>query len=1115
MKSIHHLFCCCTVFVCIFYATGSKADNLITQSHYGQGSINITLFNPEYRLSFKSQPLYTGSLAPFSQLDNPNYLVWLKMSGAPRSTKRSVSPELAYTRFLQGKAQLEQDPCITRPPVFLLSSNENAPDSSEPKCLSYQRLLSAINTLDESIAEVPNAWSRLYLGLAYARLRAFTSARKELFAAEHSLKQGGQIEAAEFARQYGESVWKWQKGNDNSIKGKIAFECPDTPEKTREALGQPMGICTLLFCGAWEGHKDIEIRRKVIPGVLQKALGSLHNKSHRKIAASPIFQCAAKIDAKDDDLQAQIDMIFLDFVQREKYDDPMIAKRYFRLEHWFVEKGRDEEALKLLQANLPMLIRHVERGDMALAYATRRESSLITLRAQLNILGFSGQDREVFEKLRLATDNLAPNLDILSQEIEHRFRVGTAGNLFLTADSILSILRGDTNVEDELRNKVFAIISKLSQDNNEDLSKRLLDEVTSSFQLMLSSLISCPLPSDSLTSFSNYQNAMLDAMALPAQAQKNRAFSRWWRNRQPEFDELIRSRVENSETWRNLATGKLNTLKTLGLYYVFNISVGLQEQGDRQKIDSLIKTIPAIIELVEIEGKSSRAQQLIILEKSTYTFLDSFLLPTSDSFDEEKNESITQVVKKIFKTARTCDLSHSEVECRYSEIDLLGSIVQMYTRIFLPPDAPDKLQDLLAFIERRTRQIASTRVNESVPLGQILIQSLDAAITEVIDGHQSIRLSKDDKLLLGLSLMALRNSELDKNKKSAPIRNLFFGKNILDEWALSIGSLCQPKQFQKYFTPKQIQQFRNLPALACLLSQPIVLSNFSPEDLKTVFAHMRMLAGHNEIVIQSIVVNTALYAASNSQMLSDQLGYQRIHFLASLASPSDHGLRLQIPLEVSDRWMNLIGKIEPEFYSQKTRTYQAVIKCSFSSYSSCWFEVDTANYLDRKEVQRNAKLSLIRAASREPKCDTLSAEFVSSETKLSSIDMAVAVGKILQRDDCPSETEQTALSWAEALRYQEGLPPDDRIPLLRGLVPKPFLLREIRLAYSGDIGENKLMELFEMLALKTGAILSEDILIAAATRLAQAKLCEEVIYQLDGDILQLDIRFKENVAETL
>jgi hypothetical protein len=180
---------CLLISACV----ASRADNTITQNNYGGGE-NIILFGkfaPKYRLAFSSQPSYTGSLAPFAQIDNPNRTNWMRASGKTTNTKplSAAQLDLAYTRFLQGKAELEQDPCIARQPVGSVSSPSST--ASDTQCTNLGRSINAIEFLEESFSVLPNAWTRLYRGIGYARLRAFTPAERELSSAEKQLRHIG------------------------------------------------------------------------------------------------------------------------------------------------------------------------------------------------------------------------------------------------------------------------------------------------------------------------------------------------------------------------------------------------------------------------------------------------------------------------------------------------------------------------------------------------------------------------------------------------------------------------------------------------------------------------------------------------------------------------------------------------------------------------------------------------------------------------------------------------------------------------------------------------------------------------------------------------------------
>ena len=83
---------CLLISACV----ASRADNTITQNNYGGGE-NIILFGkfaPKYRLAFSSQPSYTGSLAPFAQIDNPNRTNWMRASGKTTNTKPLSATQL-------------------------------------------------------------------------------------------------------------------------------------------------------------------------------------------------------------------------------------------------------------------------------------------------------------------------------------------------------------------------------------------------------------------------------------------------------------------------------------------------------------------------------------------------------------------------------------------------------------------------------------------------------------------------------------------------------------------------------------------------------------------------------------------------------------------------------------------------------------------------------------------------------------------------------------------------------------------------------------------------------------------------------------------------------------
>ena len=140
--------------------------------------------------------------------------------------------------------------------------------------------MEAVDVLDGSFRALPNAWTRLYRAMAYVRMRAFDPGNDELAVAERELRRAGQTDAAEFAKGYRATALAWKAGRDDIfMRDRMQFTCPLTPNKTREALGQPLGMCTLLFCGRWTGYDDPDTRGKTILTVLDKTLDGLHGKS--------------------------------------------------------------------------------------------------------------------------------------------------------------------------------------------------------------------------------------------------------------------------------------------------------------------------------------------------------------------------------------------------------------------------------------------------------------------------------------------------------------------------------------------------------------------------------------------------------------------------------------------------------------------------------------------------------------------------------------------------------------------------------------------------------------------------------------------------------------------
>jgi hypothetical protein len=401
---------------------------------------------------------------------------------------------------------------------------------------------------------------------------------------------------------------------------------------------------------------------------------------------------------------------------------------------------------------------------------------------------------------------------------------------------------------------------------------------------------------------------------------------------------------------------------------------------------------------------------------------------------------------------------------------------------------------------------------QTEPLPKVWGQSFAEAVKEMLSGQLPVRPDHSNQIGLGLLALVLQDSD----EPPTPFPALKLGSTPGDDLALAVGSILRSELFEGYFKLPQLRQIRSLPAMAVLMSIPDLLAKLTPAELAAAYDHLGLLAGAHEFTYRNLSANAALLAAGNSQASASTIGYARTRRLAEMSTAIPQEVRLRLPLKTEGRWGYLLGQIHPDLWlNPGTASVNVGFACS-GSKPSCWAQIDSGDLLAPEQVSGYSALALIRAASTEKTCDTLQEEFESLQAlgiETNPRLKAIAASRVLQRTDCSASVKRTALAWANQTRDLEGISPEDGLSLLHGLVTEPVILSDVHLIGPGYF--DNVEQIFDVLKLTSGTLLTEELLLAAARRMVATERFTEIRYRLDGDVLNVEVDLPRSATRRL
>lgn len=1072
------------------------AGYAVVQNSYGHGD-NIVTFDqldPKFKLTFASKTTtYTGPLASFYQLDNPSLRDWLKatLSGRKSAKRQSGSEiDLAYAQFLKGKGILEQNPCIALRPVTSPDPFESNAES-QPTCQSFESLMEAAEALNDSLRALPNAWTRLYQGMAHIRMRAFDLGRDELAVAEKELRHAGQVGAADFAKGYRTTAQAWKAGGDDIfMRDGTKFTCPTTPDKPIETLGQPLSMCTLLFCGRWTGYEESNTRSQTILAVLDKTLDGLHGMGGRRIAANWGFQCAMRIKDEKPEIQDRIDVALLGFAQRERYYENL-ADVHLRLFKRLLVSGRTNDALLRLSSDLPLLRSQLSVSELALSYVTNRAIDDSLLARLLVILGFDQAQREPYLRLRQASKELQDSLEILSDGMTAYMRTASVDNRYLNF-ATLAQLSSEQGIS-VLKEKFIAAIK------DPDTRKTLLAEIRSFLFATGKYWLSAPKRHHELMASSErFREAFFILASSKESPPRLRRMADVWKSHQGEIKTAI-GNLSTQLVLSGIAEPEVGRfIEAIGIYIPFNLMSDIQDAEDYRAelifFQAAIDLTGILLDATRNNGKST--------ERLTDTFEKILGIWTGDW--SEIGKSIGEVIRVCEDNAPRTNL------CRSATIGLSRSV----SRILLTLGGEWISRQVLDVLMNRVFQHMRMADVDEATLNRLFVQGVNSAISEALDNRLPITLSTNERVFLEMlhGLISNRSNVLMKDKAIEP------GRSLIDDIAFAIVSVSRPEFVQDRLGFIELQRIRHLVPMAFMLASPKVLASLPLEKIAPAYDHLALLGGDHGNTYQSLAASLAIGFTKQDETVADQLGYARLQAIAAMiTTPLPQGLRVQLPLKSGDPWPLVIGAIEPEPSSTVRNQIDFKISCLKNSVYSCSAFVDIRFELTPEKMKQVIQPELIRLAAKENACDLLERTLdhlvvsANGNPRLEAMPdivlraYAVAAAEVLKRKDCSISISLHAQLWADHLRERHEIEPRDRIPLLRGMFTGQRRLDDIHFDLPKGFPSEQVGAVIAALGLAPGVELTDESLLLAAQRLAEARICRDAIYMLKGNILEVKI----------
>jgi hypothetical protein len=243
---------------------GSMVPDAPYKSVHSKLNLVQKLLLPIDALSFISEPSYFLTVSKYPLLPDPNFVDWAKAAIA------SPTNQEAYRLFLAGKHDLEKyQDILTVPPIQQPKKDNKNGDkidtlessqtvtSIDYDIPNFSQSLGFFISLNQSLTQSDNAWTRLYRGISLARLRAFQPALDDLQMAREKFNRIGADEKRLLTERAIHQVILWQQGHGEIVES----EC--------QVMEDHHFCQTTKSCGGEKKHDEIVMFFK--PALTQNA----------------------------------------------------------------------------------------------------------------------------------------------------------------------------------------------------------------------------------------------------------------------------------------------------------------------------------------------------------------------------------------------------------------------------------------------------------------------------------------------------------------------------------------------------------------------------------------------------------------------------------------------------------------------------------------------------------------------------------------------------------------------------------------------------------------------------------------------------------------------------
>ena len=1091
-----------TYFILSNFCYGFEDINIKQINSSGKNIINF--LNPikfgRLSLPFISQPEYVKSLAIHPILPDPTFDEWLQASDD--NTINYENNKIAYVGFLKGKRILESSNDLYIYPSLPsdengekdINSEENKKKCNSDVCPNYPQFLDSLDALQNSIQTSPNKWTQFFRGIVLTRIRAFKLASTDFVAAQQFFKKNNYLKEEVLANSFYEAISKWQSNKDYLVKGPFSsFTCPKTPEKIKESIGGDMGVCTLVFCGAWLGSENKIIRQQTILNTLDIALSKLLSKSKKQIQNDPIYSCAIAVNDDDDTIQLDISNKLLSFMKKVKIYNKF-DEHFFKVEDFYLKSGNENQALMLLKDNISVLSNSYNPLELALKYTfDLKINSREALEHRLNILSLSEHDSAILLQLKVAGLLQNAAIKTIASKLLKRFQEDLTKNELLPANCIVNEL---------LVCKINVIVNKILSSDFEELKQ----EIYRIFRSFMYFITHEGITEQEANSFRQYQAAIEKLIEIQNIPNDLRIVISEWINKKSDLKNSLKIYITEVAKLLNLATDQNQRFKesafSLATQMLFTILMELDPTAsDYHPFVTLLSKIS-----FNVNGDKTKIEETKrILSKQIPSMVNSFI---ENKLQKKASPLFDGVLKCIINQNTTLDCQKIYVNSFYalyaSYIDTIKKDFPEIANVFLNMGAQANSQALTSLVK-------------GVKFWDSMLNSTISILPKIEEAAESESLNDDEKRILWTLAMIF---DISKYKAQSVIlatkiqNNIKLPTTMVGEIAFVTSSinLCYLKQ-ELNFEPNQVTKIQSPLMVGLLIATPCLVAKMPINELNNSFDYFNTLNFGN----RKIVGFFALIA-----LAWDNLDFEHTKALINEAKYYD-GEDIKYFIPSSNNLKFTIPYILPELMkSFSVGDNESSRKCEFVKFG---VEHPKSLYIKfygsicNIDVKNTLSVAFIRSAARSREWAILKSEFINSNTNIfkSEIDAiywrANFAGAILTSEHPPKYLKKIALELAHKYRSDPSLGNANgilsssnlkklRLELLNGLIYKPFILRKIIL--NGKIENyDKLVSVLEGYI---GVKINDNVIIRLTKRIFDEHLIKDAFVSIEDDIITINIK---------